>query len=137
MTNSGDVSVDINQIATDLNEKADRDFLNVANAGKVLASGWGMPDTTKYIDLTLGASGSQYIAPSNGWVVLAKRSTATGQYIEITSVGFPTIQWSSASQIMGVYLPVRKDSLFTIYYSADGALNYFKFVYAVGSESEA
>ena len=62
-----DIQVDIDEIATDLNGKADTDFTNVTNVGTSKGAGWVFPSDT-YIDLTMGASDTIYTAPANGWV---------------------------------------------------------------------
>lgn len=48
------------------NNKLDLNASNLNTQGKSLISGLGMP-SSRYIDLTLGASGSTYTAPANGW----------------------------------------------------------------------
>lgn len=64
---------------TDLNAKADTDLTNITDSAKVLMSGMGMP-SDKYIDLTLGASGSTYTVPANGWFLFRGISTANVQF---------------------------------------------------------
>ena len=59
-------NVDINQIVTDLNNKLDRDCLNYSDTGYNFMAGASMP-SNKYINLTLGASGSTYTAPADGF----------------------------------------------------------------------
>lgn len=99
------------------------------------ASGAGMP-SNKYIDLTLGASGSTYTAPANGYVIIEKNSTATGQNVNIYSTN-PVIQasicWSSnRDQALNAGISVKKGQKFVCYYSAGGNLHQFRFVYAEG-----
>ena len=61
--------VNIDNIATDLNGKADVDLTNVVGAmsssSKEYFSKIGMPSSTSTL-LTLGASGTTYTAPTNG-----------------------------------------------------------------------
>lgn len=91
-------------------------------------SGWGMP-SNKYIDLTLGASGSTYTAPANGYAYLSRTTTATGQYIALSSIiAIKTIS-TTKNQSLEVFIPVKSGNSFTANYTA-GTLGAFRFVYA-------
>lgn len=92
----------------------------------------------KYIDLELGASGTTYTAPADGWVVFGRKTTAGGQEIGIfktlnTNQATRTISFTSDENLF-VFLPITKGSDYTVTYSARGTLDRFKFVYTVGSE---
>ena len=136
------IQVDIDEIATDLNGKADVDLINTNNRAKILMASMGMPSDT-YIDLTLGASGTYYTAPANGWFTFI--SGDDGSYpknIELeTLVNNNQIISSSAQTTsyagwLRCCLPVMKGgSVKTWYNNVD--LKVFRFVYAQGSESEA
>jgi len=154
-----DIQVDIDLISADLNNKADCDLSNIStnanianknltnitDTAKILISGMGMPSDS-YIDLTLGASGSTYTAPANGYFCLNKTKTSQNQYIAINrkskdSDAFEMGVWSNGnpaatSGLVYTYLPAKKDDLIQIDYSAGGAVSYFRFIYAQGSESE-
>jgi hypothetical protein len=120
------------------NGKADVDLTNTTNQAKILMSGMGMP-SSKYIDLTLGASGSAYTAPANGWVYFEARQTANGGYINITnntSSMATQAQTSYNDNIHQIYLPVQKNDEFIIYY-VNVTNGVIRFIYAQGSESEA
>lgn len=95
----------------------------------------------RYIDLTLGASGSQYTAPADGWINLVKMSNATNQ-----DMVFETFNNSTLSRYLVAYcprttsniallVPVSKNEKFSIRYTAGGATNTFKFIYAQGAPS--
>ena len=134
-----EIQVDIDEIATDLNGKADVDLTNTTDQAKILMSGMGMPSNT-YVNLTLGASGSSYTAPADGWICLSKEGgSADYQYIYLSTgskleqLGRCVSRGSQATLIS----PVRKGEVFKVSYTAGGATNYFRFIYAVGSESEA
>lgn len=107
------------------------------NALKAMGSGWPMPSDT-YINLTLGASGTSYTAPANGYVYIGRQSSASGQYVEINAgYSSKTRIWSSAvSQSLQQTLPVRKGKSFVIGYTAGGAQEFFRFVYAEGAKEE-
>lgn len=84
----------------------------------------------RYIDLTLGASGSTYTAPADGWVVF----TAQGQGFCSLEQGSTKV-YNAFSELTGNYfsvlLPVRKGA-FKAYYKGTNKI-IFRFVYAVGS----
>ncbi len=133
-----DIQVDIDNIATDLNGKADIDLTNTTNQAKILMSGMGMPSDA-YVNLTLGASGSTYTAPANGWFYISKKATANAQWGEI--INTTNGMTSNAAYVGngGAYsdiLPVFKNDVIQINYTLAGTLNAFRFIYAKGSESE-
>lgn len=138
------IQVDIDEIATDLNGKADVDLTNVNDSGTSKGAGWAMPSST-YVNLTLGASGTTYTAPANGYYQIAKNSTASGQYVLIGhqvddgSTGINGVRlWSSANgQSLATMLPCKKGDKIVVVYTAGGNTDWFRFIYAVGSESEA
>lgn len=134
--------VDINQIATDLNGKMDRDCLNASDTGNIQMAKASMP-SRRYIDLTLGASGSTYTAPADGWVRLATQLPAA-KWINIVNLtdGYALFQppASTTQTTVATIVPIRKGNVFRIDYSSvDTSVGWFifRFVYAIGSESEA
>ena len=100
-------------------------------------SGWGMP-SNKYIDLTLGASGSTYTAPANGWYFLSFNTAskddgmimyASNNY----SVSGGALAFAGWKQCI---IPVRKGEPCNITYQRTGT-DYettFRFIYAEGSK---
>ena len=109
---------------------------NAFNENGYTGSSIGMPSDT-YKDLTLGANGSSYTAPANGWFVLRRAVTASGDRVILTS-GNLIVRSDAygASGNVGAYIPVYKGNKVVIYY-VGGTELYFRFVYAKGSESEA
>lgn len=90
----------------------------------------------KYIDLTLGASGTTYTAPADGYVLVRKLSNAIGQHLTAfnqSGIGDGKIS-SIAFQALWVYFPVKKGDAFAITYNAGGNTELFKFIYAEGSQ---
>lgn len=89
----------------------------------------------KDIDLTLGASGSTYTAPANGWVHIDKTATATGQYIALinimTKINEIKIAVQAGNTLTG-YIPVSKDETIRVDYTSGGKTNQFRFYYAEG-----
>lgn len=133
-----DVQVDIDKVATDLNGKADTDLTNTTDTGYNKMAGASMP-SDKYIDLTLGASGTTYRAPANGWYTLGKNPTAQNQYISMGNINSQIVAtiWSTSAQAVRAFVPVLKNDIVIVEYTANGTTEYFRFIYAQGSESEA
>lgn len=96
----------------------------------------------KYIDLTLGASGTTYTAPADGWFTVGKTSSEANQYMNIyfrsgnTSIGGYGFNANGKSQTIRLSLPCKKGNTIQITYSLAGSsqYDYFRFIYAVGSE---
>ena len=72
----------------------------------------------------------------NGYIYATRTSTASGQFVSLsTKIGIKTIS-AAASQQLQVFIPVKKGESFFVNYTAATA-GVFRFIYAVGSESEA
>lgn len=114
--------------------------LTVSNfnaTSKATIAGLAMP-SGRYIDLTLGASGSTYTAPADGYVTVAKLSTANLQNITIDSNNWRAFVWANAADInIFTWLPVKNGATYQVYYNLGGATAYFRFYYASGSEPTA
>ena len=128
----------LEQVNQGLISRASTDLDNMSNAGKIIGSSLGMPSNS-YTDLTLGASGSTYTAPANGWFAINK-GTIGNQFVYIfnlsskfnVAMAHETGNWFALT-----YMPVKKGDIIQVDYNAQGTLEYFRFIYAVGSESEA
>lgn len=132
-----DILVDIDNIASDLNGKLDKDLTNASNQTKVMLSSMSMP-SAKYVNLTLGVSGGEYLAPANGYFNLSKNGGSAGQYIYFSTSTLSALGRCTASGAEATLLiPVRKGDKLKVSYTASGTTNFFRFIYAVGSESEA
>ena len=95
----------------------------------------------RYVELTLGASNSAYIAPADGYVSIKKDSTDSGQILGIythsvsKNQDLQTMVVSSGSgQGLSVYMPVAKGETFNVFYGVAGTLQSFKFFYAQGAK---
>lgn len=76
------IEVDIDEIATDLNGKADVDLSNVTSTGKETVVGWGMPDYSAGIDITsYNSANNKFTAPCDGIITVAYLSTNTSAYL--------------------------------------------------------
>lgn len=96
-------------------------------------SGLGMP-SNKYIDLTLGASDSTYIAPANGLFLLNKSTAGSSyQYINIYINGVvrdKTVATAAHENVVSA--SVKKGDIAKVSYVAGGSTNLFRFYYAEG-----
>lgn len=134
-----EIQSDIDEIATDLNGKADIGLTNINNTGYSKMAGAGMPSTHS-VKLTVGASGSTYTAPANGWYYICGAATSTDNEINMygrIGVMLPT---TSTNYAVKAYLPVSKGEVMTLGYrnyslSGQSYLGLW-FCYAKGSESE-
>lgn len=127
--------MDWSQWASSLQSKATIDMDNLSTAGKAKVAGLAMP-SNKYIDLTLGASGSQYTAPANGWVCFSYTTKTADRYIALENLSgnWGITSWCPVGYEngLGVVLPVLKQDIFRTNYSADGSVKSLKFYYAQG-----
>ena len=101
---------------------------------KFTISGWSMP-SSRYIDLTLGASGSTYTAPANGWFTIEMKSNGSGQYLQLFLVvhglGFETHGYKSGDTAK-LTVPVTKGKTIRIAYNFGSGADFFRFIYAEG-----
>lgn len=133
--NKDGIEFDIDDILTDLNNKADVDLINVSTTGLNLMSVSSLPSDNGE-EIILGASGTQYAAPANGWVCVGGTSTASGQILQLASTWMNVMVSSSAAdQSWRIVLPIRRGKLFRLNYSMN--VTFLQFGYAVGLESEA
>ncbi len=139
-----DIQVDIDNIATDLNGKADKeeldnkagtDLTNITNTGKVLMSGMGMP-SAKYVDLSLGANGASYTAPANGWFVIHTDNICCFRFYNKTK-DYGLTSYSKSGFAGDNTLIVNKGDVVIITYEGATSSNRLRFIYAKGSESDA
>ena len=132
------VQVDIDNITTDLNGKADRSLSNVDNTANILMAHNAMP-SNKYVDLALGATGSYYTSPADGIFYIAKQGMDT----ESVSIHNVTVGFNVQSMIptntgsVAMYIFAKKGDVVVVNYTASLTLFGFKFIYAQGAESEA
>ena len=89
----------------------------------------------KYIDLTLGTSGTNYIAPADGYFTINKGGS-DGEWIYLldTSTGLSISSLYPASLNARLFIPVAKGRSIQIQYTASGTTNHFRFIYANGAQ---
>ena len=119
-------AVDYNDFQT-LNNNA------LLDSDKSTISGWGFP-SDKTTSFTLGASGSSYTAPANGWFQVNKTATAATQSLIFYASIAKTVFSTGNGQRVVNSIPVRKGQTCKIDYSLGGATNEFKFIYAEGEK---
>jgi hypothetical protein len=116
--------------------KANTNASNFTTEGKSLISSFGMP-SDNYIDLTLGASGTTYTAPANGWFFVSKvTGVSTHTYLDLANntTGFSMRSNSNGSTttVSAIYLPCKKGDIIRCLYNVTGDTSKFRFYYAEG-----
>lgn len=109
-----------------------KDASNFTTTGKSSIAHYAMPSTT-YTDLTLGASGSTYTAPADGWLNLRKKAGNQAQYIELSGRVNAISVAAYDGQGLSVWIPVSKDEIVATWYDASGTTERFRFIYANGA----
>lgn len=131
--------VDINAIATDLNNKADRDLSNMSASvsAKSLITSWGMPSNTRQT-LTVPASESTLTAPTNGYFKLVGDSLGAGSFLIIQNTTTQLYSYTIMPYQLGggvCWVPFKKgDTCRVVYNNVTNLALYF--IPAQGSESE-
>ena len=99
---------------------------------KSTISGWSMP-SSRYIDLTLGASGSTYTAPANGYFDFIHQGS-NGQFLFLknTSNQFEVDSVIYNQGFARVFIPCKKGDIIRVEYNADGSYARLYFYYAEG-----
>lgn len=109
-------------------------FRAIDYSDKSIVSSWTMP-SNKYIDLSVGASGTTYTAPANGWFAFRVVNTTGGNcgLQPVTgTLGFEVYPNSGQTNIQG-FVPVKKDEKVSIIYST-ATWQKLRFVYAEGEQ---
>ena len=122
--------------ATVLNGKANINLTNVNDNGTSISAGWAFPSATN-ISITIGASDTSYTAPANGWFRIIGTTTVANGYVYYSGIGMYDICYAPpANYTVALTAPVKKGNSITIGYGGVNVTS-IKFIYAVGSESEA
>lgn len=100
---------------------------------KSVVSSWSFP-SNKYIDLAVGASGTNYIAPANGWFYAYCSMSSTDAYLDMSigtiyKVRLKDKAWNSSD--IAQIVPVKKGGRLILNYLG---MNFyaFRFIYAEG-----
>lgn len=127
--------INVGAISEALNNKVDLNQLNTSSEGLSYGSGWGMP-SDNYEDLTLGASGTTYTAPANGYFFLMKTNgTSAARSVYLTGASGMAIlsQVLYSENSACAFMPAKKGDSVIVNYDCAGSYT-FKFIYAQGEE---
>lgn len=120
------------------NGKVDLNASNLNAQGRSYVSGLGMP-SSKYINLTLGASGSTYTAPANGWLILNATANNSSNFIQLknqTSLITSSDYGTTTTTPLRTFLPVKTSNVINITYAHISTTNVtFRFIYAEGENN--
>lgn len=134
----------LNHIEDGIGNSLDTDASNISNLGRSNLSNLGMP-SSKYIDLTLGESGSTYTAPANGYfAVLGNADNVNGYFslVNETVLLSADSKCTSGSYTVSTNIYCKKGDRVSAYYnyspfsSTMSGTPYFRFIYAEGSKEE-
>ena len=94
--------------------------------------------STKYIDLTLGSSGTVYTAPADGYVAI-RQYFASAQNVNFVGIyhyeaSIDIMQSRPAESDVATFMPIKKGQRFRVYYNdiTSNVASYFRFVFAEG-----
>lgn len=94
---------------------------NLTSAGKNVCASMMLPDTSRYIELTLGASETVYTAPADGWFSFDARIAGVGYGVGLVYANNAHFESRSnctaSNQVCGVVIPVNKGQIITISYN--------------------
>ena len=118
----------------DVSGKANTDADNFTATGKSTLSEYAMPSNS-YVSLTIQASGADYTATDNGWVVADGTAQRNGGNISVSnkSAGLTINSSTGLNNTWGLNAaaPVKAGDTFTVYYN-DATVSSLKFIYAQG-----
>ena len=97
-----------------------------------VTGGASMP-SSKYINLTLGASGSTYTAPANGYYIL-RRTVTSGGYQRLSSTIYSEVRTHINAGDVANFLPIKKGATLIVTYDGNYRSYDFRFVYAEGAK---
>lgn len=98
-------------------------------------SSWGFP-SNRYIDLELGASGSTYTAPANGYFSIEAKSTVSNGAVNLVNKKnnlFISSRSSLAGLTIGTYVNAMAGDEILIGYDGSLVVYHFRFIYVEGS----
>lgn len=119
----------------DLTSLANVNLSNLADDGKIVGAKMSMPSTT-YESLTLGASGTEYTAPADGWYQINYNATANNSFAGLVIDGKAFVINGTQQYNMPFMFPVQKGQKIKVNY-VNATAPLFRFIYAEGSKSEA
>ena len=126
------------EILEQVAQKVNVDGTNLNAEGKSLISGYALP-SDKVVDLTLGATGTLYTAPANGWVIVELSCSYLAELSINAYYGSSYIAYNTSNPWNGNYplrlsIPVAKGKTFRIWYTNLVTKSRFQFIYAEGEK---
>lgn len=91
----------------------------------------GMP-SGKYIDLTLGANGSSYIAPANGWFMISSQGWTAMDMHNISAGQMGTVFAVRSDAFARDTVEAKKGQSIGVFYAGTPTNTVFRFIYAEG-----
>jgi hypothetical protein len=125
----------------DFSGYANVDASNFTDSGTTFLSGLGMP-SNRYETLTVGASGSTYTAPANGYVFCEYTTTSSWGYVYIDNIdnnnnryfGNASIRNYNGITYLCINIPIKKNNIFRVGYNTNTTtISKFYFIYAEGT----
>ena len=120
-----------------ITDGADISASNFNISGKTFLATLSFP-VNNYVNFTFGASGTNYLAPADGYIYLQTVNNGTGPvFAQIinSSIGISIQnQLYSAYGTITLFVPVFKYNNFVINYSSDVVCQIFRFIYAKGAQ---
>lgn len=118
----------------DISGKANVALDNLTNAGKEVIAHQAMP-SSRFVNLTLGATGATYTAPADGYFWLAcNMKSGSGNIGIVDSDTISSWVQTTQASYLDVFLPCRKGKVVYVYYSNVNNTRYFRFIYAQGAQ---
>lgn len=132
LTFVGSFDVDVNNKITKL--KIKQVYCPVDYNDREFIASQAMP-SKKYIDLTLGTSGTTYIAEASGYVDLTMNMNASGN-VGLSNISKHLSSWiqNSYTGYLDLFMPVEKGDSFQIYYTNLSNVRNFRLVILNGSK---
>lgn len=110
------------EILEQVAQKVNIDATNLNSEGKSLIAGYAMP-SSRYIDLTFGASGTTYTAPANGYfTAYVQLSNSNAAYIGVYNqskhpIGNVLVGTAAGNSYKRIYVPVMKGDICAVTYA--------------------
>ena len=109
---------------TSLSQKSINNSLTRANSAEI--AGFAMP-SSKYEDITLQTSGSEYTAPANGYYVAVLYSVNSNGYMSIVNSSADTLQNvqsnNNGPNYLSAYVPFAKGQKMSFWYNTNVQMN--------------
>lgn len=111
-----------------------KDLSNITTDGTKAIAHNAMP-SGRSVNLTLGASGSTYTAPGEGYFYVAYYGNDNG-FIRMQSDKIASSINNASGQYIqsGCFLPVAKDAVMSVWYTNLSSVTAFRFIYANGEQ---